>query len=147
MRSITLLQLEWLMEEVLSSQERLAQKRKEVFRGVPFDVLLKEINDRMGGNEWMVKNKPPSLTKEDFTAVSNTRFFKKTGVKLLMLLGMVFLGGAIIVQNFPIVHPYIYYTVVAIASVVFVYLYGKKQAMARRELWKGIEGDNSKESE
>ncbi len=81
-----------------------------------------------------------TLDWSDIDAVANSRFFKKSGQRYLMLLAIVIMGLAILTIGIPLlsipplITPPIYYILVAIAAVIFVYVYGKRQRQAKKEL-------------
>lgn len=82
--------------------------------------------------------------KHDINAVANGRFFRKSGQKLLMLMAIIILGLAMVVNYTP-VPTYLYYGAIAVVGIVFFYMYAKKQAIARKELWDQINGNGREE--
>jgi len=143
MKTITPQQLEGILEVIISDKEKMAKSLKEHFVGVAQDDVLAEIRKRLG-NEWVLKKEQPiKFTKEDINAVANSRFYRKTGIKLLMLLAISILGLAMLTTTLRLLSPYLYYGLTAVVALVFFYVYGKKQRKSRNELWQGIEGDGA----
>ncbi len=134
MKNVTTSQFESIVREIVIEQEREAKGRNEVFGGIRGKDVLAKINEKIG-EEWMVKR--PStwhMSEADMNSIANGRFFKKSGSALLMAWTIVILVLLQVIQRFPFAPVAIYYALCFITTVGFVWLYGKKQKKARREL-------------
>lgn len=134
-------QLDGMIESIIVDEEKQAKSANVTFTGVSHNKLSSELQRRFGGDWILKKEHPIKFTKQDINAVANARFYKKTGIRILMLWLIVVLALLQSIQWIPIGAIYIYYAICAIVTIGFVYIYGKKQRESRRELWKGIEGD------
>lgn len=133
MKTVTQQNIEALVETII--------KDRDNGNGVARDVVVSEIDKRLG-TDWVIKKvQPVKFTKDDINAVANSRFYRKTGVKYLMLLAIVVLGLATLTRTFQWLPQVAYYALNALVAVVFVYFYSTKQRVVRKELWHGIEGD------
>ena len=133
------------VEAALLEKERMAKRLKVPFEGLTANDLMAEIDKRVGTSDWRVNNGiTPKLGTEDINAVANSRFYRKTGLKLLMAFGIVIMGLALITRTWNILPVYLYYGLNLGAAVIFVYVYGKKQRETRKELWQGIDGEDTK---
>jgi predicted branched-subunit amino acid permease len=77
--------------------------------------------------------------KHDIAAVANSRFFRKKGLKVLLIWAFITLAITMIynyTQAFP---PFVAYVLFGVNAVVFVYLYSKMQTEVRVKLWENIE--------
>jgi hypothetical protein len=144
MKTITAQQLEGVIENIIHDKEEQAKLRKETFTGITENEVIDGIVKRLGVDWVLVKEPPLKLSKDDLNAVANSRFYRKTGGKLLMGLAIIVLGLAILTLTVPLIPPKIYYVVITLVAVGFVYMYSKKQREARKELWTGIEGEDKK---
>jgi Ca2+/Na+ antiporter len=81
----------------------------------------------------------PKFEKDDINAVANSRFFRKSGQRYLMLLAIVIMGLAIVTNTLQLIPYPVYYGAIVVSAIVFVYFYAKRQREVRKELWKSIE--------
>jgi hypothetical protein len=128
------------------------QQLEEVIEGmvkdaspVSGDAVLSNLHKHFGDNWTLTKTPPIKFTKDDINAVANGRFYRKTGIKLLMLFAIAVLGIYIMSSALNTVSPIIWASVYAIVAIYFMYVYAKKQREVRKELWKGIKGEGSQE--
>ena len=79
------------------------------------------------------------LGKRDISAIANSRYFSKTGMKLVI--GMI----AIMVLMYMLVTwvrgipPFIFYIVMAVAVLALMYVYDRGQRKLFRKYWKRLE--------
>lgn len=88
--------------------------------------------------------------KNDISAVANSRFFRRAGLKMLMIFAVIMLAIVSITNYVSIVPVFAGYGALSVCSLIFVYLYGKKQTEIRVKLWENIERsriEKQKESE
>jgi len=130
--------LNTLVASIIAEKEKQAETIHQTFTGITQDDLFKEIEARLGGKWALKKEKPIKFSKDDINAVANSRFYRKTGIKLLMLVVIALLAFSILTNNFRILPINVYYGLCAGLAVGFVYLYSRKQSKARKELWKEI---------
>ena len=129
------------VEEIVTEREKRAKAVGDSFNGVSSEELLSELNMHLG-EEWAIKkDSPMRLTKEDMNAVANSRFYRKSGIKILLIFALLFMIVLTLMSWFPSIHPYIYYGVLLAELLTFIWYYGKKQKRSRDELWGQIEGD------
>ena len=134
--------LENAIGDILEEKEKQADSAKLPFDGVRQADLVQELNQRIGTADWVIKKEQPfKFTKRDIDAIANSRFYRKSGMKILMLWAIAILVLLQAIVWFPFLPIYIYYAMLCVATVGFVGLYNKKQRESRRELWKGIRGD------
>jgi hypothetical protein len=128
-------------ERIITEQEKLSAQKGEPFSGVPANKLIAELGNRIGP-EYSAINVHFKLTREDINALANSRFYKRTGQKILMGAGIIILVLLLLTNQLRIIPPVGYYIAVAVVALGFVTLYGKKQREYKRELAKGIPGGN-----
>ncbi len=147
MKIITVQQLDGVVEGILHDKEEVAKIRKEQFMGVSQDEIVVELNNRLGKN-WMLKKEPPvKFTKEDIAAVANSRFYRKTGMKLLMAWAIVVLAFAMLTITVQLIPLFAYYSFGIATTIVFLYIYSKKQRQVRDELKQAVYGSDKVEAE
>ncbi len=136
MKTITEGQLESVIENIMSDKEKQAEVTGIPFIGVSQDEVISEILKRIG-SDWVVnKDEPFRLSREDAATIANSRFYRKSGIKLIMGLAIYVLTIAILTMTAKFINPYIYYILCGVGAVGFVYLYSKKQKDYRAELKK-----------
>ena len=142
MKVISTEQLSSLMESIILDKEQQAKVIPgQKFRGISSGDLFQQIREKLG-TDWAVRKVNIKLTKEDLNSVANSRFYRKTGLKLLMIVAIVMLGLATLTATFHFIPPVVYYVLCGLAAIAFVFVFSKKQSEARRELWKGFLGEN-----
>lgn len=127
-----------LVDGVIREKEKLAEKQHEVFTGVSQDDLIDEVAVKVGGKFMVKRENPVRFSKDDINAVANNRFYRKTGLKILMGAIIILLALSMLVNYLQVIHPYVYYGLCGVTAIVFVYIYSSKQAKARKELWREI---------
>jgi len=147
MKIITAQQLENTVEQILHDREEVAKIRKELFEGVSQADMQIELKRRLGDNWVLKKEQPLKLTKDDLNTIANSRFYKRTGIKLLMGWAITVLALLTVTVTYHWLPLYVMYILSAVASFVFVFLYSKKQREARREFWRGIGGGGVEKEE
>ena len=146
--TITASHLSTLIEDITVEAQKRAKQTGIPFMGVPQDSLQSELNRKIGTNDWSVKKENPiKFTKADINAVASGRFYRKSGLKILMLWAVVVLFLLQVMTWMPNLTIGVYYGACIAVTVGFVAVYGKKQSIARRELWRGIEGDGVESEE
>ena len=110
--------------------------------------------NKLVGKVMEIKTQRPDddvrFDKSDIAAVANSRFFRKSGLKMLVIFAAIMLAIVSITNYISAVPVFVGYGALAVCSLVFVYLYGKKQTEIRVKLWERIESDRlrkQKESE
>lgn len=147
MKNITVQQLESVFEIILHDREELAKLKKESFTGVSQSEVLSEMKNRLGDN-WILKKEPPvKFSKDDIAAVANSRFYRKTGMKLLMAWAIIILAFAIFTLTFRLLPLQVYYGLSGVVTVIFLYLYSKKQSRVRKELKQAVYGSDKVEAD
>ncbi len=146
MKIITERQYSEIVESILKEKEK--QKVSPLFNGIGGEELQREITNRLGG-EWKVTNEQPvKFTRVDINAVASARYFRKGGVTLLMGLVIILLLLAIGAKSLVIMTPLyynLYYTFCGLIALGFLWLYSRKQAKIRKELWRQLGREESKE--
>ncbi len=147
MKSISVQQLEGVIEIILHDKEELSKLKKEQFNGVTQDDVLAEIKKRLGDN-WILKREPPvKFSKDDIAAVANSRFYRKVGVKLLMAWAIVVLAFAILTLTLRILPLQVYYGLSIAVTVGFLYIFSRKQKIVRDELKQAVYGNDRVEAD
>ena len=133
---------------ILKEKEKQAELLGQSFIGLSGDELAREVSDHLG-EAWSIKaEKPMKFSKSDINAVANARFYRKTGVKLLMGLLIIVLTIAVAVKwipNMTELHYNIYITLCGVIALVFIYVYSRKQSKVRKELWRQLGREESEE--
>lgn len=141
MKTVTPSQLVNTLEDIVVEREKRAKSVGQSFEGVTPEQLIEELTLHIG-DDWSVKkDSPVRFTKEDINAVANSRFYRKSGIKILLIWAIILLAILTAMSWFPAVHLYIYYGLLLATVLGFVWYYGKRQRASRKELWEGIEGD------
>lgn len=134
MKTITAEQFAGVIEGIVHDREELAKLRKEPFVGVNQGDVLVEIKNRLG-DKWILKKNPTfKLKKEDIPAMANARFYRKTGMKMLMMWAMVILAFAILTLTLRLIPLQVYYGCGILITAGFVCMYSRKQKRVREEL-------------
>lgn len=129
-----------VLADVIESKKREAKTKGIPFVGVPSKVLYDEMDKRLGTADWMaVEDEVIRITKDDVNAMANGRFFRKAGLRMLMLWAIVVLGLATLNTRLNIFAntvyaDAIYYVLESVATVVFMTFFAKGQRQVRREL-------------
>lgn len=111
--------------------------------GITPDCLIERLSIRYG-DAWLAKKQESfKFTNEDINAVANSRYYKKSGLKLLMGWGIIILALFQLMQWFPVIPYQYYYAAMCISIVVFMYMYAKGQRKNRKELWSLIGSGSS----
>jgi hypothetical protein len=110
-------------------------------KAVQGDDIVNTLRQKLGDGWSLTKTPPVKFTRDDINAVANSRFYRKSGLKLLMIATIVALGVYILMGVFPNVPIGIWYSAWGLGIVYFMFVYARKQRQARKELWKGIKGD------
>ncbi len=145
MKMITVQQLEVAIDEIVHDRKELAELKKEPFDGVGQRELLVELDKRLGSGWTLKMDEPIKLTKPDLRAVSDSRFNRKTGIKILLLWGIVVAGLFILTYNLNWLHQYVMYGLGIATTFGFMLLYSRKQRKAREEFGRNIGRDIVKE--
>lgn len=149
MKLITAQHYHSVVESILKEKERQAESLGQSFIGLSADELQREVDNHLGGAWSIKKEESVKFNKADINAVASARFFRKTGVTLLMGLVIILVAFALVVKSISIMTPLyynIYYTVCGILTVVFLYIYSRKQSKVRKALWRQI-GREEKDNE
>jgi hypothetical protein len=77
--------------------------------------------------------------KNDISAVANSRFFRKAGLRILLGWALVLFIVTALYNFLNIMPSALAYILISVSSIVAVYLYGKKQTEVRVKLWENIE--------
>lgn len=137
-----------LVISIVKQKEKLAEQQHVSFTGLTNDELWKEINNCLG-NQWTVeKDRQVKFTKADINAVASARFYRKSGIQLLMGMSIIVLALAVIFKNIPnmtMVGYNIFYTLIGAIVLCFLYIYSRKASKVRKELWRQIGRDESEE--
>lgn len=140
-----------IVEGIIKEKEKQADQAKQPFIGLSSDELWGEIGRQLEvqpGEKWMVKRQPMKFTKQDINAVASGRFYRKTGVQLLMALVIILLAMSVAVRYIPDITSLgynIYYTLCGLVGLGFIYIYSRKQAKVRKELWRQLGREETKE--
>jgi hypothetical protein len=125
-----------ISQKVIEEREKLADAKGEEFTGVPVNVLLNELTNRLNSKDSAIVVHF-KLTKDDINAAMNNRFFKVTGQKLLMGAIIIILALLAMVKYIPAFPPVVYYVGVIIVGGGLAVLYSRKQKAFKRQLAKG----------
>lgn len=85
--------------------------------------------------------------KADISAVASNRFFRRAGIKLLLIWAAVTLVITMASNYTHAIPEAVSFCLLAITAIVFVYLYSKKQTEVRVKLWENIEHNRSAKQE
>ncbi len=134
MKAITEQHLSTVVSDIVNDKKKEAKVVGSTFMGVPKSVMYSELDKRLG-IEWVaVEDNVVRITKDDVNAMANGRFFRKTGMRLLMILAIVVLGLATLNTTVRVL-PNIAYYILEIGSVLgFMFVFSKKQRESRKEL-------------
>jgi len=128
MRTVSGDQFSGVVEDIIEDKEKQAKISRQPFIGVTKGEILSEIDKRIDNSLLFVKENP-KFTKEDVDAVAKSRFYRKNGIRMLMLLIITILA-VMILATFRIIPPYAYYGLCGLAAVIFLYVFTKGQREA-----------------
>ena len=134
-----------LVDAIIKEQEKQAEKLDQAFIGISQSELHNEIQKRIGEAWRLKRDKPVKFSKSDINSVANSRFYRKTGIKLLMILAIVILVNAIAVNNLHFFSVNVGYGIYAVAAILFVFIYSRQQGKVRKQLWREIGREESDE--
>ncbi len=140
MKVITEQQLTSLIDDIIHEREKSAKANSIPFRAVPFTDLSAEIKRRVG-DDWAVRRANLVLTPDDMRAIATNRFYKKTGFRMLMLFVIVMLGIAMATITFRLIPQLAYLGILLGGSIIFVFLFAKKQRQSRKEFQQTLDSD------
>lgn len=159
MRTISVVQLEDVVRDIIASKESRDKALDQPFAGVTSDEVLVEIKRRLGDG-WILKEEPPfKLSPQyDIPAIANARYFRgmdidgqkmkgMSGQLLWMLWAMTILGLAIFTLNFRWIPASVYYVAGLALSIAIVYFYSKGQKTMKNKLRRAIEGRDRVEAD
>jgi hypothetical protein len=141
MKTVTVQQLEAAIDDIVQDKKELAELKKETFVGVSQSELFAELDKRLGSGWTLKKDEPIKLTKSDLRAVSDSRFNRKTGIKILLLWGIIIAAMFILTYNLNWLPQYVMYGLGIAATFGFMLLYSRKQKRAREEFGRNIGRD------
>jgi 1,4-dihydroxy-2-naphthoate octaprenyltransferase len=81
----------------------------------------------------------PTLDKNDIAAAANSRYFRRNGVKLLMIWAAVMFLILILTNYISLLPGWLSFILIALSSVIFVWLYSRKQTEVRVRLTHNID--------
>ncbi len=148
MRVVTEQYLNSLVDSIVKEKEKQAEILHQTFSGLSNDELWQEIKNHLG-NQWTVKREHPmKFTRADINAVASARFFRKTGMQMLMILAIIVLALSVVVKYITMTALLynIFYVLFGLISLGFIYIYSRKQSKARKELWRQL-GHEEKEED
>ncbi len=147
MKVISEQQLVTIIESIMRDKTQQAKRSGLPFNGISNSELFNEIGKRIEG-DWSVERATSlKLTKDDLNAVAINRFYRKTGLSLLMMFAIVVLGLATLTTTFNIIPVFVYYGLLVVCVVVFVFVFAKKQREAKRDFWDGVGGSTKPDIE
>ena len=131
--------LNGVMDEVVEEQKRVAKVRGITFLGVPRNVMYDELDKRLGSDWTTVEDEIVKITKDDVNAMANGRYFRKGGLRMLMLWAIVVLGLATLNTRLDILGntvygDAVYYVLESVATVIFMTYFARGQRKTRKEL-------------
>ena len=145
MKAITERQLYDIIADILNKEEKKSEKAGIPFTGLANEDLNALIEERVGG-EWVLKKEQAfKLTKSDINAIANNRYYRRTGVKILMGAVIILLALSIMANNLQFLPPAVFYGLCGASAIALVYLYSSGQAKTRKSLWRAIGRDETEE--
>lgn len=97
----------------------------------------------MFGNNKKVKEEKsiddPTFDKNDIAAAANSRYFRRGGVKLLMVWAAVMLLILTFTNYVSLLPGWLSFVLIALSSIIFVWLYSRKQTEVRVRLAQRID--------
>jgi len=88
-----------------------------------------------------------SFDRNDISSVANARYFRKSGMRVLLIWAFVTLLITVIHNFFGFMPDLVAYILFGLNALVFVWLYSSKQAEVREKLWARIEADRMAKQE
>ena len=142
MKAITISQLESALSHILHDKEEQAKVTRTMFIGVTAKDALAELERRMG-NDWVLKkDSPVKLNKDDIAALANSRFYKKTGQKLMLAWALVIAILSMMTMTVRVLPLSLYYGIAIVITGVFLVIFTKKQRVVRKDLQQAVYGSD-----
>lgn len=142
MKEITPQQIENVIEHIIHDKEESNKVKKMPFVGVSQDELFNELGNRLGKG-WVAKKElPVKFTKADISAVANNRFYRKTGIKMLMAWALIIMAFALATLTYHVIPLFLYYGISIVVTVIIILLYSRKQKVVREELKRAVYGSD-----
>lgn len=142
MKQVSVSQLETIASHILHDKEELAKLKHSQFVGVTSDEVLTELDKRLG-NSWMLKkDNPVKLNDDDIAALANSRFYKKTGQKLMMAWALIVAILAVFTMTVKVLPLPLYYAMAIVVTGVFLVIFSRKQKVVRNELRQAVYGSD-----
>jgi hypothetical protein len=147
MKVVTKDQFEGIFESIFDDREEQAKLLGQSFNGLLLNDVLTELSTKLGIECVIQKNPPRGLTKEDIKSVADGRFYRKTGIKILLWTVIILLMLSMCTTTFRLIPLVVYYGLCGVLAFGFTFIYGKKQAKARREFREtyGMEKEDEEE--
>lgn len=146
-KRITTQQFSDIIDHIMDDSHDVAKQHGTELVGITQGDMIEGIHKRLG-DDWVLTRDPPvRFTKEDISAVANSRFYRKTGVKLMMAWAIVILAFAMVSLTFRLIPLSVYYGLSIAATIGFIFSYSKKQAKIREELKQAVYGSDKVEAD
>lgn len=142
MKAITASQLETTIGHILHDKESQAKVTQSMFIGVTAKEVSAEIEKRLGTDWILKKDSPVKLNKDDIAALANSRFFKKTGQKLMMGWALVVVILAMFTMTIKVIPLPVYYGSAILITGAFLVVFSQKQRAVRKELQQAVYGSD-----
>ena len=134
-----------IVDTILKEKEKQSDGMGQKFQGIS-SVALQDAVTHFIGDTWVVRRDPKvKFTKSDINAVANSRFYKATGIKLLLALAAAILVVAVLVNTFEGFPVGLAYGLFAAEAIAFVWQYSKRQSKVRKQLWHELGRDENDE--
>lgn len=142
MKTITISQFESALSHILHDKEEQAKVTRTMFIGVTAKDALAELERRMG-NDWVLKkDSPVKLNKDDIAALANSRFYKKTGQKLMLAWALVIAILSMMTMTVRVLPLSLYYGIAIVITGIFLVIFTKKQRVVRKDLQQAVYGSD-----
>jgi hypothetical protein len=138
MKEITTRHFRTLADGIMKERERRAKRDNAPLTSISGEELCREVEAQLGGKFAVKKDEEVRFTRADIDAVAGSRFYKKTGFKMLVITAILVVGLGLSTKYIPNMetwHYTLYYCAFAVIALGFLYIYSKGKARIRKELW------------
>ena len=140
MRVVTPHQVTTIVEDIIAQKRRASKVVGTPFSGVMVSELSRELNEHLGDSV-VTDSQKPQWDKQDLITMVNGRYFRKTGMTMLMAAVILMIAVSYFTTTVPIIPTIAGYLANAVVAVGFLALYQVKLKKYQKEFWDLVQGD------
>jgi hypothetical protein len=129
--------------DVIAEKEEIAKLKGEPFSGIHKIEFIKKFAEKLEDDIYIQRDPTVQFTDNDVNAAASARFFKGTGMNLV--LGWLFLVTLTVIAPIYIPVPqFLLWVLNGIYAVVFMWIYTRELRKLRKKIWAGLGRPNER---